>query len=219
MKNHFLLLVESLLIVSFISCSCTRKHNEPLYSIYHPSALHDFIDLYRSDNKGEDKNTQVRQMLYSAFLSLCSQQYVTPCFIWVSALETLCHLLFPSPSSLWHFTSKQQLGITEAINDHFSAHLPALFWQLLNGKHMIYWQALDSNVHKFNSLPLKDRLIQFSSAFLQATESRTATGRGAIKTPSWIIIWISLELWIVPPVKLTGEKKQLNLLKSCKIEL
>ena len=138
------------------------------------------------------------------------------CFIWPSASETLSHLLFLSPSSLWHSTSKQQLGITEAINDHFPAHLPPLFWQLLNDKHMIYWHTLDSNVHKFNFLPLKDRLIQFSSAFLQARESRTATGRGAIKTPSWILIWISLELWIVLPMKLTGEKNPwLNLLKSC----
>lgn len=127
-----------------------------------------------------------------------------------------CLPLLPSPLSLLHSTSDQQLGVTEAINNSFPAHLPVLFWQLLNGKHMTYWHSLDHNVDKFNSLPLKDRLIQFSSAFLQAIESRTATGRGALKTPSCIIIWISLRFWIVPLMKLTGKKKQLNLLKSCK---
>lgn len=81
---------------------------------------------------------------------------------------------------------------------------------------MTYWHSLDHNANKFNSLPLKDRLIQFSSAFLQAIESRTATGRGALKTPSCIIIRISLGFWIVLLMKLTRKKRQLNLLKSCK---
>lgn len=130
-----------------------------------------------------------------------------------------CLPLFPSPLSLLHCTSEQQLGVTEVINNYFPAHLPVLFWQLLNGKHMTYWHSLDHNAKKFNSLPLKDRLIQFSSASLQAIESRTATGRGALKTPSCIIMWISLGFWIVPLMKLTEKKRQLNLLKSCKNEL
>lgn len=131
-----------------------------------------------------------------------------------------CLPLFPPPLSLLHSTSDHQLGVTEAINNYFPDHLPVLFWQLLNGKHMTYWHNLDHIVNKFNSLPLKDRLIQFSSAFLQAIKPRTATGRGALKTLSCIIIWITLGFWIVPLMKLTGKKKkQLKLLKSCKKEL
>lgn len=155
-------------------------------------------------------------MLYSAFLSLYLVKPLTPHI----SFEHHLWRLSPCPLSLFHPTSEQQLGVSEAINNYFPAHLPVLFWRLLNGKHTTYWHSLDHNVNKFNSVLLKDRLIQFSSAFLQAIESRIVTGRDALKTPSCIIIWISLGFWIVPLMKFIGGKKS-NLIcyraakKSC----
>lgn len=133
----------------------------------------------------------------------------------MSALESLSRLLFPSPSPLWTSTSKQQLGVTEAINDHFPAHLPVLFWQLLNGKHRIYWHTSDSHVHKFNTLPLKDRLIQFFLCILAGHRLKNSHRQRCYQDPQLDYHLNFLRIMNSATDEVDWGKKQLNLLESC----